>query len=185
MYSPRFPFTLLSVAIAQLFLSESGQTAVPESIPSTLYDSPFPIGVNPDIESSSYDFGNINPSPMNLVASNPTVPTDQLLPGTSPFTANALSSGFKPALPSNDMKTESILQHESLNTHWPTGLEHSDPSCNSLSTTSGRKVRRGDSCEVADRVGELFNWLQREYEKARDYLVPLGNEDTQLTDMEW
>lgn len=145
MHSLGFTFLLFSGTIAQIPFSGFDAAAVPEIAPPTAPNSPSPIEFTPDIGSSSYDFSNTNSGHLDLVASYRTVQTDQLQTERSPFTTDVLSSdldkGAKES--SNDMRTGFPFQPETLDADWQPGLDHFDRSCNSLSTTSSGKVRRG------------------------------------------
>lgn len=120
-HSLGFSFVWFSVVtIAEMLLTESDQARPPTS-PN---NSPLPIQITPDIISfNSYDSGNIFPIDTNPVASTPN--------GILSLDLNIARE------PSND-KTESNVEPATVDAD----PDHSLPSCNLVSATSGRKLRR-------------------------------------------
>ena len=187
---------MFSIAIAQMLLSGSDSATVSDSVPPTLPNLPFPITTDHDISPNPHDSGNVDSVDMNLVASNPVVPTNKPPPETSSLTSKNLFSNTKVAQESpNGMGTESSVPPETLNLDLQTGLDHSDSSCDSVSTTPGRKVRRGWSCPLPGQspIERFTRWtgldgivnLLREGEPSEDKIQrqdpkgELSNEDVE------
>lgn len=139
-----FAFLLFSVAIAQLPLPESIQASISDSGLPT-----FPAPITPNIDSSDK---------MISVPSMPIVSTNQFMTDTSPVTFDLLSWDSPIAQEeSNYMNPESSVEL-TLGANW----DHSDPSCNSVSTTSGMKPR-GQPCgppgtSVVHQLIHLPDW---------------------------
>lgn len=156
-----FLLMLFSVAIAEEALTGPDQASVPEIMPPTLPDSPFPIALTPYNDFTSNDLKNVAPDPNALLT------TDQFSPETFSFKSDPLSSDLKIAQnPSNnDLGLESTVEPATLP---QTDADHSDPSCNSVSTRRGRKLRRQECGLWRNRVNDFIN-----------NLFDFGGDDTQ------
>lgn len=143
---------LLSVAIiAEQLPDESDQAGGSESLP--LFSFP----ITPDLGSGSYD-NNIVPVDINPVASMGQFPSQ-----TIPFWSNNIISSDSKIIaqePSHDWGTESTVGPDNLVANLQTGPDSSDPSCNSVSTTTDRKLRRQMCSPPGDWI-PLREWINR------------------------
>lgn len=153
MRSMAFLLMLFSVAIAEQSLTGPDQASVPEIMPPTLPDSAFPIALTPYNDFTSNDLKNVDPDIPNAVLT-----TNQFSPETFSFKSDAFSSDLKIAQnPSNnDLGLESTVEPATLP---QTDADHSDPSCNSVITTTGRKLRRQECGLWRYRVNDFINNL--------------------------
>lgn len=131
------PLLLFHVAImAELVLTESDQANVAVLVPPTPPDnSPFPIPITPDFDLDSYDSGSMFPVDMNPVTSTPT---------------GALSLDSKIAQEPNNVNMESSIK-PAINDANKFDSDHSLSSCDSVSTTTGRKLRRDQAEQCVPR----------------------------------
>ncbi|MCJ1465600.1 hypothetical protein MMC07_004219 [Pseudocyphellaria aurata] len=159
MSSLGFPlFMLFSIAFAQLLstglLGEANVPDIesfPESDPSLFLNSPIKNSITSDVDTQSFNFDNIVPVNLNLVASIPSVSTDQ-------FPSDI--SSLDPQQPSIGVETTAIVAGV------PTDLGKSQTSCDSDSTNPGAKLRReeGESCLVPFKpslpdLNEFIHWI--------------------------
>lgn len=137
MHSLGFPLLLFYVAImAELVLTESDQANAAGLVPLTPpNNSPVPIPITPDFDFNSYDSGSMFPVDMNPVASTPT---------------GVLSLDSKIAQEPSSDNTESSIE-PAINDANKFDSDYSLSSCNSVSKTSSRKLRRDQAKQCVPR----------------------------------
>lgn len=139
------PLMLFCVAVAEQLLSKL-DTSISDYVPPTLPDPSPPIAISPDINNSD-GLGNMGPVTPNPIASTANILTDQFTPEMSASKPNILSlnSNIAPK-PSNGMNTDTNVEQATINANSQNDFQNSGPSCSPVSTTTGRKLRRQQSC---------------------------------------
>lgn len=142
------PLMFFCVTVAEQLLSKV-DTSISDYVPPTLPDPSPPIAISPDINNSD-GLGNMGPVTPNPIASTANILTDQFTPEMSAYKPNILSlnSNIAPK-PSNGMNTDTNVEQATINANSQNDFQNSGPSCSPVSTTTGRKLRRQQSCSPA------------------------------------